>query len=38
MPWKVKHSDGDGSHGACTDHQKESYDISMREVNEENGR
>jgi hypothetical protein len=38
MPWKVKHSDsdGDGSHGACTDHQKESYDASLREVSEEN--
>jgi hypothetical protein len=36
MPWKVKHSDGDGSHGACTDHQKQSYDVSIREVNEEN--
>jgi hypothetical protein len=38
MPWKVKHSDddGDGSHGACTDHKKEPYEVCMREANEEN--
>ena len=36
MPWKVKHSDCDGSHGACTNHQKEPYDVFMREVDEEN--